>query len=161
MCGLCATTAGYGKEMQRGSNKHGPILDDQLAQEAESYTQGTGTTRSGEWREAEPAGEDQPEPTLIPEGARPAGAPPPLTGEDLEQRSRLGRFIPRSLLPAGRSALIDGARESGAPEDVVAELRRLPPEREFATVYEIWDALGHENEPWSSTGADQEKGQRP
>ena len=147
--------------MQRGSSKYGPILDDQLAQEAESYTQGTGTTRADEWREAEPAGEDQPEPTLIPEGARPAGAPAPLSGEDLEQRSRLGRFIPRSVLPADRSALIDAAQRSGAPEDVVTELRRLPPDREYQTVYDIWDALGHENEPWSSTGEGEEKGQRP
>jgi hypothetical protein len=28
----------------------------------------------------------------------------------------------------------------------VAELRRLPPDREFATVSQIWAALGHHNE---------------
>lgn len=144
--------------MQRGSSKHGPILDDQLAHEVEAYTQGTGSTRADEWRDAEPAGEDQPESTLIPEGAHPAGAPAPLSGQDLEQRSRLGRFIPRSVLPAQQPALVEAARSAGAPQDVVDELSRLPADREYHTVYDIWDALGHENEPRSSTGAPKEKG---
>lgn len=161
MPGLCGATPGYRLPMERGSSKHGRVLDEQMAQEARSYLHGTGTSRTDEWREAEPAGDDQPEPTLIPEGARPAGAPLPLTGEDLERRSRLGRFIPRSVLPAARAGLLEGARRAGAPDDVLAELERLPADRRFATVYEIWAALGHENEPWSSTGRGEERGQRP
>ena len=82
----------------------------------------------------------------------------PIEWEDLEQRSRLGRFIPRSVLPAQQPALVEAARSAGAPQDVVDELSRLPADREYHTVYDIWDALGHENEPRSSTGAPKEKG---
>lgn len=147
--------------MERGSSKHGRIVDDHLAEEAWPYTHGMGSTRTGEWRQAEPAGDDQPQPTLIPEGARPAGAPLPLSGEDLEGRSRLGRYVPRSVLPADRATLLKAARGADAPDDVVAELERLPTGRRYATVYEIWDALGHENEPRSSTGPREGKGRRP
>lgn len=134
--------------MQRGSSKHGPHLDEEMARQARSYTQGAspGGARADETREQEPPGEDQPDPTLIPEGARPEGAPEPLTGEELEARSRLGRAVSRSALPAGRDELVRAARGMDAEEDAVAELSRLPTGQVFHTVYEIWEALGHRNE---------------
>ena len=123
-------------------------MDDELARQARAYTQGhsPGSAHVNDEREQEPAGEDQPEPTWIPEGPRPGGAPEPMTGADVEARSRLGRAIPRSALPAGRAELVRGAREMDAPPDVLADLESLPPERVYATVYEIWDALGYPSE---------------
>lgn len=125
-----------------------------MAHEVESHLQGgPGGSRANEWREPEPAGEDQPEPTVIPTGEHPAGAPPPLTGEELEARSSFGRWIPRSVLPANRDQLVRAADAADAPADVLTALQGLPANRTFETIYDIWDALGYRNEPDSSTGA--------
>jgi hypothetical protein len=61
---------------------------------------------------------------------------------DVEARSRFGRAIPRSALPETRAELVRAAREADAPPDVLADLERLPADRVFGTVYEIWDQLG-------------------
>lgn len=133
--------------MERGT-KHGHQLDDELARQARSYTQGASpaANRAEEDLEQEPPGDDQPEPTMIPEGPRPEGAPEPLTGEELEARSRLGRAIPRTALPGEREALMQAARSHDAPPDILAELARLPQDQVFHTVYEVWEALGGRNE---------------
>ena len=120
--------------MERGSNKHGPRLDEQLDREVESVVRGTAGGRAEEWREAEPSGEDQPAVTLDPEG------------DEREQLSRLGRYINRSALPGDRAALRRSADENEAPDDILAQLDRLPADREFRTVSEVWSALGHADE---------------
>lgn len=134
--------------MERGSSKHGPHLDDELARQARAYTQGRspGSGRVDDEREQEPPGEDQPDATLIPAGERPGGAPEPMSSGDVEARSRFGRAVPRSVLPAARAELVRAAREAGAPPDVLADLDSLPPERVFGTVYEIWEQLGYRSE---------------
>lgn len=134
--------------MERGSSKHGPALDEDMEREAALHTRGgPAGSRVGESRDPEGYGDDdQPEPSWIPEGARPDGAPAPLTGQELEARSRFGRAIPRSVLPADRRALLAAIDQLNAPPDIRAELERLPADRTFGTVYEIWEALGHRNE---------------
>lgn len=132
--------------MERGSSKHSPRVDDQLQQEVEGTVRGTAGSREEEWREAEPAGEDQPEPTTVPEGDYGTGAPQGMTSQEVEQRSRLGRYITRSALPGDRAALRRNAEENEAPDDILAELERLPSDRQFRTVSEVWAALGHANE---------------
>ncbi len=132
--------------MERGNSKHGPRLDDSMAREVEGQV-GTPTgARAEQWHEPEPAGEDQPEATAIPDGPRVGGAPAPMTGEEVEERSQLGRYLPRSVLPANRKQLRRAAAEHNAPDSVLEELSRLPKGREFATVSEVWAALGHSNE---------------
>lgn len=133
--------------MERGNSKHRPQLDDELAKGAQSYTRGApGSSRVDEWREPELASDDLPEPDWIPAGEHPAGAPTPLTGAELAARSRLGRSIPRTVLPADRQALLRGAEQLQVPPDVRAELVRLPADRIYHTVYDIWEALGYGNE---------------
>lgn len=133
--------------MERGSNKHSRRLDQDLAREEEAHTRGAPSgSRVDEWRDPELAGGDEPDPQWIPEGPRPDGAPEPLTGEELEARSQLGKALPRTALPGDRQALLRGADELGIEPDLRAELERLPADREFATVYEVWEALGHRNE---------------
>ena len=132
--------------MERGSNKHGPRVDDELEREVQSTLRGTGDSRAEEWREPEPSGEDQPEASLVPEGDDGSGAPQGMTSEEVEQRSRLGTYINRSVLPGDRAALRRTAEENEAPDDVLAEIDRLPSDREFRTVSEVWSALGHANE---------------
>jgi hypothetical protein len=132
--------------MERGSSKHGPRLDDEMSREVSGTVQGTAGSRVEEFRQAEPAGEDQPEATMAPAGALRTGTPQGMTSEEVEQRSRLGRFINLSALPGDRETLSRSARENEAPEDVLAQLDRLPEGTEFRTVSEVWAALGHQNE---------------
>lgn len=151
--GLSSVPAGYRGDMERGSSKHGRIMDEEMAREVEAHTRGgVSGSRADEARDPEPAGDDQPEPNWIPAGTRPAGAPAPLTGEELEERSRLGRWIPRSVLPADKATLVSVVTEAGGPPDVLAELERLPADCSFGTIYQIWQAAGGRNEPTSSTG---------
>jgi uncharacterized protein DUF2795 len=133
--------------MDRGNTKHGPRIDDEMAKEVDGHLDGSPAgSRAEQWHEPEPAGEDQPESTLVPEGPRPGGAPAPMTGEDVEARSRLGRYLPRSVLPADSGRLRQAAAELNAPDEVLDELAQLPEDRQFGTVSEIWAALGHHNE---------------
>ncbi|MEU4568755.1 DUF2795 domain-containing protein [Micromonospora sp. NPDC023956] len=134
--------------MERGSNKHGPRLDEQMSQEVSGLVQGPGVggSRVDEFREAEPAGEDQPGTTTVPAGESRTGAPQGMSSTDVEQRSRLGRFIGLSALPGDRETLLGSARQNEAPDDVLAELARLPAGTRYRTVSEVWAALGHKNE---------------
>lgn len=131
--------------MERGSSKHGPRLDEAMAHEVQGHVQGSGAgSRAEEWHEPEPAGEDQPEAAQVTAGRR-GGAPAPLAADEAEQRSRLGRYLPMSALPGDRETLRQAAADFGAPADVLAELARLP-DREYETVAQVWEDLGHANE---------------
>lgn len=132
--------------MERGNSKHGPRLDEQMGREVDGVVQGTAGARVEEWRQAEPAGEDQPEPTTVPAGETRGGVPQGMTPDEVEQRSRLGRYISLSALPGDRVRLRRSAEENEAPDEVLAQLDRLPPEVEFQTVSQVWGALGHDNE---------------
>lgn len=133
--------------MERGNSKHGPRVDDEMAHEVRGLVQGGPVDGRGEeWHEPEPAGEDQPEATAPRTGELRGGAPAPLTSEEVEARSRFGKYIPLSALPGDRDGLLRAAQESEAPDDVLAELRRLPTDRRFETVSQAWAALGHHNE---------------
>jgi hypothetical protein len=47
--------------MQRGSDTHGPRLDDEMAHEVEGMVRGNRPSRAEEWRDPEPAAEDDPD----------------------------------------------------------------------------------------------------
>jgi len=130
--------------MDRGSSKHGPRLDEQMARETQGLTQGAPTDgRAEEWREPEPAGEDQPEPGVVShrDSGEAGGSPTGMTPDEREERSRLGRYLRRSVFPADRDALVTEAEENNAPADVVAPLRRLPHGVQYATVAEVWAGI--------------------
>jgi hypothetical protein len=132
--------------MERGSSKHGPRLDEAMGREVRGLVQGGTDPRAEEWHQTEPAGEDQPDVTWAPGGYDRAGAPPGMTPDEVDARSNLGRFIPRSALPGDRDELRAGARRMEAPDAVLAQLEQLPAGRTFATVNDVWAALGHHNE---------------
>ncbi|MFC8845428.1 MULTISPECIES: DUF2795 domain-containing protein [unclassified Micromonospora] len=134
--------------MERGSSKHSPRVDEQMSQEVSGLVQGPGTggSRVEEFRQPEPAGEDQPEATTAPAGELRTGSPQGMSSTDVEQRSRLGRFITMTALPGDREALVANARDNDAPADLVAALEGLPPGTRYQTVSEVWAALGHRNE---------------
>jgi hypothetical protein len=130
--------------MERGNTKHGVHLDEEMANEVRGTVHGDGSdSLAEEFHDPEPAGADQPQPDR---GRLEGGAPPGMTYEEVEERSRLGRYIPRSRLPGDREGLIVGANEMNAPDDIVAQLAALPAGETFQTVNEIWAALGHSNE---------------
>jgi hypothetical protein len=128
-------------EPQRDSTKHSPRLDDELKKEVGSLTHGApAESRKEEWREQEGAGDDEREPS-----ARTAG--PDSLGPDNETaRAELSRHLRLSAFPGDREALLAEAKENDAPEPVLAALRQLPEGQEFATVYDVWEALGGEIE---------------
>ncbi len=129
--------------MERGSDKHSPRVDEEMSKELRGVLQGTAGGRAEEWKMAEPAGEDQPEPTLVPAGDYRTGAPVGTSSAEMEQLSRFGRYIGLSALPGNRAALRKSAETLTAPDDVLAELDRLPEDVTYRTVAEIWAALGH------------------
>jgi hypothetical protein len=118
--------------MDRGSSKHSPRLDEEMAQEVRGIVQGGSGARAEEWRMPEPAGEDQPEVSeILDDGpGGPAG----------EQLSRFAGYIRRSALPGDREALLGSARELNAPDDVLERLATLPPGTTYHTVTEVWRA---------------------
>ncbi|MEO3747801.1 DUF2795 domain-containing protein [Plantactinospora sp. B5E13] len=132
--------------MERGSSKHSPRVDEEMGREVKGTVQSTAGGRAQEWREPEPAGEDQPIISRAPDSDTRTGVPQGMTPGEVEQRSRLGRFIPLSALPGDRESLRLRAEENEAPDDILAQLDRLPANTQFQTVSEIWAALGHPNE---------------
>ncbi len=130
--------------MERGNTEHGRHLDDNLRREAGDLLRGQpgAAVRSQEWRDPEPPGEDQPEDYLVPEGDpdRRGSAPSGMTADQREERSRLGRYLPRSAFPGEPEALASAAREQNAPDDVIASLHRLPA-AQYQTVAEVYAAL--------------------
>ena len=116
--------------MERGNTKHGPRLDGEMEKEVRGVVQGTAGGRAEEWKEAEPAGEDQPSATIR------GGETDPQ-----EQLSRLGRYIGLSALPGDREALLRSAQTLEAPDDILDALDRLPDDTTYTTVVDIWDAL--------------------
>jgi hypothetical protein len=121
-------------------------LDDHLAAEVRGQVQGAGAGgRSEEWHDPEALGEDQYEFETAPavDGRADAESPVELGSQERAARSELGRFLPRSVFPATGSRLVEAARREHAADAVVAELRRLDPNREYANVADIWAALGY------------------
>jgi len=117
-----------------------------MASEVRGLTQGGVNPRVDEVRDPEPSGEDQPYVSLVPGGIQTGGAPPGMTYDEVEQRSRMGRYIPMASLPGDGARLIAGARDLNAPDDIIEELSKLPDGEEYQTVSQVWAALGHHNE---------------
>jgi hypothetical protein len=132
--------------MERGSNKHGSRLDEQLAGEVEGTMRAGRTTHAEEWADPEAPGDDQPEVDRAPNTELTGGVPEGLTPEEVALRSELAAALQRSDFPAGREQLLEKAVERYATPRVLEELQRLPAEQTFANIGEAWAALGHGHE---------------
>jgi hypothetical protein len=126
----------------QGSDKHGAALDDEMKHETAGMMAAGRSTRAEEWRDPQAAGEDEPEVDLAPDTTLTGGTPDGMTAEDVERRSRLASYLDRSAFPAARDRLIDDAAANHAPDEIMAELRRLPAGQEFVNVNDVWTALG-------------------
>ena len=118
--------------MERGSDKHGRRVDEQMKHETRGLEQGAPVEpRAEESRQQEAAGEGQPEPDAH-----------PVVETDAEARADLARHLEPSVFPADRQALLTSASGQEAPASVMEILRRLPEGRTFGTLEEVWEALG-------------------
>ena len=127
--------------MERGSDKHGPRVDEELDHETRSLQQGAPIeSRVKEHREQEGPGEDQPTPAARLTGGRASAAS--LDLDDAETRADIARFLTPGAFPADRDALVADARVNQAPAGVLERLQALPAGRTFENVQGIWAALG-------------------
>ncbi|KLL10697.1 MULTISPECIES: DUF2795 domain-containing protein [Protofrankia] len=127
--------------MQRGSTKHGPAKDDNLAQEVDGIVRARRDTRTEEWRSAEPPGEDQPQVAVIPE--RPASEAAASTDPTaaVEARSELARWFDRHDFPARAAQLAYVLRGRNAPEQLVERLAARPKREQYDSFGHLWRAL--------------------
>jgi hypothetical protein len=130
--------------MERGSDKHGRRLDEQLSKETRGIVTGGHDPRAEEWRSAEPSGEDQPDVDLAPGETRTGGVPEGMTADDIEARSELAALLGKELWPAEGAQVKSRLRESQAPDRVIDLCEALPDGRIYDNVSEVWvDLTGH------------------
>lgn len=126
---------------EQESGKFGPREDDALKKEVRSELQANRSTRSEEWREPEPPGEDQPEATWAPAGAfRDALADEER--DQIELRSALARHLDRHAFPATREHLIETLESHQAEDRLLDLVSTLPKEASYANLHEVLEALG-------------------
>ncbi len=128
--------------MERGSDKHGPRLDEGLKGETAGMMRAGRDTHVEEWKSAEPSGEDEPDVDRAPHATMVGGTPPGMDGDDVEGRSEVASYLATSIWPAGREQVLESAIDHHAPDRVLDLVRRLPGGRSFANVNEVWLALG-------------------
>ena len=100
--------------MERGSDTHGPMMDEELRRQTESLERGAPVeSRSEEEREEAPPGDGEPASDQRLRGGRPAGL------DDAEARSELARFLQPS----------------------VGAIRTLPESKVYDNVQSVWEDL--------------------
>jgi hypothetical protein len=60
----------------------------------------------------------------------------------IERRAALAEVLGKEVWPADRDQLVAKAEEANAPDDVLAQLRRLPEGQQFTNVQEVAETLG-------------------
>ncbi|MGA2825117.1 MAG: hypothetical protein ABSF03_03245 [Streptosporangiaceae bacterium] len=121
--------------MERGSTKHGPLHDEELAHETEAMVRGAPKPdHTAEWREAEPV--DDPRELFEGEEA--------FSGEDaIELRSELARLLTRDEFPVDRDGLLAILDDKDAtPALVELVRRRLPGGVRYHGTRELLEAVG-------------------
>jgi hypothetical protein len=132
--------------VERGSDKHSPLRDDELKHETEGLVRSGHGTHAEEWKDAEPSGEDQPDSDLAPEGTLHGGTPIGMEPDDVDGRAEVASYIGKDCYPMVREQVINLVMDRNAPDRVVDLVRRLPSGREFHNVNEIWEAVGGSTE---------------
>ncbi len=128
--------------MERGSDKHSARMDDALEHEVEGMLRAGRDTHAEEWKSAEPSGEDQPDVDRAPDTTLHGAVPDGMTGDDVEERSRLAAYLGKEVWPATGEQLVEVARNRAAPDVVLDRLRQLPPGRSYVNLQDAWGALG-------------------
>lgn len=127
--------------MDRGSAKHGPQLDEAMADEVRDYVRARRETHAAEWRSPEPPTDDLPVTLDRPDGMGRGSAPRGMSLSDVEERSELARWLGRAVFPADRDEVMDHLRSHNAPDHVVEEIRQAPKHGQFDSVGDLWRAV--------------------
>jgi hypothetical protein len=69
-----------------------------------------------------------------------------LSRTEVRARSTLAQHLRPSIFPAQRDAIVACTRDEDAPATMIEQLERLSPERTFANVEQVWEALGGQRE---------------
>lgn len=127
--------------MQRGSDKHGPRLDEQQKHETQGLVRGNGPTHAEEWKEPEalPSSGEEPLPSYPP-GHGP-GVPDGMTPRDVNLRSDLAKWLSDTHWPRSKQDLLRRARRQGAPDRVLDLVESLP-DRTFTNMADLARSLG-------------------
>lgn len=133
--------------MERGSDKHGRRLDEQLQKETRGIVTGGHDPRAEEWKSAEPSGEDQPDVDLYGEGTLTGGVPEGLTPEDIEGRAELAAVLGKEIWSADGAQVKARLIAAQAPDRLVQLCAGLPDGRVYDNVAEVWaDLTGHKED---------------
>ncbi|MQA33032.1 DUF2795 domain-containing protein [Modestobacter roseus] len=138
-------TAGFDAASSR-STKHSPRLDEELEHEVQGMMKAERATRSEEWREVEPVGEDQPDIDADPAGTLTGGVPQGTTADAVVARAELARWLDRADFPATGGDLVEAARDHRAPDAVADELAKLPAGESYDRIGDVVRALGYPTE---------------
>lgn len=128
------------------STKHSPRLDEELEHEVQGMMKAERATRSEEWREVEPVGEDQPDIDSDPAGTLVGGVPQGMDADAVVARAELARWLDRADFPSTGPELVEAARDHRAPDVVADELSRLPEGQVFERIGDVVRALGYPTE---------------
>lgn len=128
--------------MERGSDKVSPRQDDELKHDVQGLVKGGHGTHAEEWKGSEPSGEDQPDVDLSPDSTLSGATPAGMSAGDVEGRSELATYVGQAPYPVVREQLLELVIDNHAPDRVVDTVRRLPAGRTFATLSEVWEAVG-------------------
>src|SRR5437763_14289840 len=93
--------------VDRGSDKHSPLVDDQLKHETEGLVGAGRSTHAEEWKDAGPSGEDQPDADLAPAGTLHGRTPAGMDGDYVEGRAELAGCIRKAPYPLQRDRIVD------------------------------------------------------
>ncbi|HEX5532130.1 MAG TPA: DUF2795 domain-containing protein [Actinomycetales bacterium] len=127
---------------RQSGGSRGQGQDERLKHETQGGVRAGRSTRAEEWREPEPAGEDQPtgDRMITPDDLR--SAPVGMTPEDVEARAEIARYLGIHAFPGDRRTLVQTARENQATDAVLAALESLPADQQFKNVQEVARAMG-------------------
>jgi len=128
--------------MERGSDKTGPRVDEELEKQTEAMERGAPVpSRSETFREHEGATDDEAPADARLSGDRGLSRQAELGPDDLEARSDLARHLDPSVFPADRGALLEDARANQVPEPILRALEGLPEDKTFENVQAVWEAI--------------------
>jgi hypothetical protein len=129
------------------------MLDEALKHDTASLTGGSpAESRSEEFREQEGPAEGEPTPDARLTGDRDV-PPGGMTLDDVNARAELARHLDHHVFPARPGELVANARERFAPNEVIAQLERLP-DTLYDTFQDVWVALGGAVEPSPGHGSE-------
>jgi hypothetical protein len=128
--------------MERRGDKRGPLQDEEFEHEVDGMVHAGRPTHAEEWRDPEPAGDDQPGSAARPRATAATGAPPSMDERDVGLRSRLAVHLPLSVWPADRATLLQHLTASRAPDGLVGLVRGAPGGVRYRSVQEFSEAFG-------------------